>query len=350
MVALPANVFRVKAKGREYYYFQSGRGTETAGKRVRLPNDPQSVSFWQAYEELAGQDQSVEPQPEAGTIDALIQAYRTSPEYECRKPRTKEEYSRHMRTLSEILGPLNVRTIRPKHVLQLRDSFADTPTKADHIVAMLSTLIGWGVPRDYADSNPCRDIGDLASSDGYPPWEWEDVTFAKENLPPHLWWAAALALFTGQRQSDCLAMDWKCISGGEVSVRQAEISMRQAKTGKALWIPLHNELRPILNEIPRNSTRILTNSRGRPWASGFKAAWQGAMNRKEFSGFRERRLTFHGLRKSAVCMLLESGCTDGEVAAITGQSRDMIQHYSVMVNQRRLARSAILRWENARRG
>ena len=46
-------------------------------------------------------------------------------------------------------------------------------------------------------------------------------------------------------------------------------------------------------------------------------------------------------------MLLESGCTDAEVAAITGQSRDMVEHYSIMVNQRKLARAAILKWEAA---
>ncbi|MEJ2125690.1 MAG: hypothetical protein P8Y47_13055, partial [Alphaproteobacteria bacterium] len=86
-----------------------------------------------------------------------------------------------------------------------------------------------------------------------------------------------------------------------------------------------------------------------PWASGFKAAWQTTMNTPAFISFRERRLVFHGLRKSAVCMLLESGCTDGEVAAITGQSREMIQHYSIMVNQRRFKRSAILRWERSKK-
>jgi hypothetical protein len=44
---------------------------------------------------------------------------------------------------------------------------------------------------------------------------------------------------------------------------------------------------------------------------------------------------------SAVVMLLEAGCTDAEVAAITGQSREMIVHYSVMVNQSKLGRAAI---------
>ncbi len=58
-------------------------------------------------------------------------------------------------------------------------------------------------------------------------------------------------------------------------------------------------------------------------------------------------LVFHGLRKSAVVTLLEAGCTDAEVAAITGQSRQMIEHYSKQVNQKKLAAAAILKWERA---
>jgi hypothetical protein len=61
----------------------------------------------------------------------------------------------------------------------------------------------------------------------------------------------------------------------------------------------------------------------------------------------ERRLVFHGLRKSAVVFLLEAGCTEAEAAAITGQSRDMFEHYAKQVNQKRLAAAAILKWEAA---
>ena len=56
---------------------------------------------------------------------------------------------------------------------------------------------------------------------------------------------------------------------------------------------------------------------------------------------------FHGLRKSPVVFLLEAGCTDAEVAAVTGQSRQMVEHYSRQVNQRKLAARAILKWEKA---
>lgn len=64
---------------------------------------------------------------------------------------------------------------------------------------------------------------------------------------------------------------------------------------------------------------ILTNSRGRPWTrDGFKASWQDELNRSKMAALRERRLVFHGLRKSAVVFLLEAGCTDAETAAIPG--------------------------------
>jgi transposase len=58
-------------------------------------------------------------------------------------------------------------------------------------------------------------------------------------------------------------------------------------------------------------------------------------------------LVFHGLRKSAVVTLLEAGATEAEVAAITGQSLHMVAHYARQVNQRKLAASAILKWERA---
>jgi len=340
MVELPAGVNAVRSRGRLYYYYHPGRGTKNGRKPQRLPDDPRSPEFWAAYARLSGSQIIETPAPRAGTFDALIVAYKASPNFAKRSPRTKEEYDRLLRVIGERWGPLLVRGVRPRHVLELRDAFAETPRKADHIVAVLSVLIAWGVPREYADINPCREIGTLSESDGWQPWQQEDIDYAREHLKPHLWRVAALALYSGQRQSDVLAMDWSRISNNEIAVRQN-------KTGKFLWVPVHRELRQILDVIPRVSTRILTNSNDLPWSSGFKASWQTEMNRPTFLGFRERKLVFHGLRKSAVVMLLEAGCTDAEVAAITGQSRDMIVHYSMMVNQRKLARSAILKWETA---
>jgi len=74
------------------------------------------------------------------------------------------------------------------------------------------------------------------------------------------------------------------------------------------------------------------------------------MSRPSMKPLKDAGLVFHGLRKSAVVFLLEAGCTDAEVSAITGQSRQMIEHYARQVNQRKLAASAILKWEAAGSG
>src|SRR5262249_20648036 len=122
--------------------------------------------------------------------------------------------------------------------------------------------------------------------------------------------------------------------------------VEQSKTGKKLWIPMHIELKRVLKAIPRRDEFILTSSRGGAWtADGFKTAWQREMTEKALEPLRKQKCVFHGLRKSAVVMLLEAGCTDAEVSAITGQTREMVVHYAQAVNQRKLAAAAILKWE-----
>jgi hypothetical protein len=105
----------------------------------------------------------------------------------------------------------------------------------------------------------------------------------------------------------------------------------------------------VIQTVRGNSVQPLTNTRGQPWTKcGFKASWQKAL-RGPLAPIREARLSpFQGLRKSAVVTLLEAGCTTAEVQAITGQSMQMVEHYTKQVSQKKLAASAILKWENAR--
>jgi integrase len=122
----------------------------------------------------------------------------------------------------------------------------------------------------------------------------------------------------------------------------------QEKTGKKLWISMHRELRETVDRIPRRSTAILTNRRGTPWtADGLRSSWGKELDRDIMAPIRDTGLVFHDLRKSAVVFLLEAGCTDAEVSAITGQSRQMVEHYARQVNQKKLAAAAVLKWEAA---
>jgi integrase len=61
---------------------------------------------------------------------------------------------------------------------------------------------------------------------------------------------------------------------------------------------------------------ILTNSEGKPWSSdGFRCSWRKACAAAGIVG-----LTFNDLRGTAVTRLAVAGCTEAEIATITGHS------------------------------
>ncbi|SVC51144.1 uncharacterized protein METZ01_LOCUS303998 [marine metagenome] len=69
--------------------------------------------------------------------------------------------------------------------------------------------------------------------------------------------------------------------------------------------------------------------------------WQPERRRFGLSGV-DKHNTLHGLRKNATINLLEAGCTNSQVKAITGHSTDqMVNLYGAKVNQRRQAKEAM---------
>ena len=331
----PHVVRRVNSTGRDYYYFVRHHGTRKRQQSIRLPDDPRDPAWWAAYAAAAG---TIPTAPRTDTVSALIAAWQDSPEWRQMQSSTQRLWRGSCAHIERAWGPLEVRGIEPRHVLALRDLHAATPAAANNLLRCLTRMLAWGVPRGWRDDNPCREVEKLKGGDGYAPWDWDVIEAARAELRPDLWWAVALALYTGQRQSDVLSMRWSAINAAGL------IAVRQSKTGKDLLIPIHRDLQAVLDTIPRCAVTILTTSDGRPWQSGFKASWR----KLRPAVVRERGLVFHGLRKSAVCFLLEAGCTDAEVAAITGQTRQMIEHYAALVNQQRLARGAMLKWETLR--
>ncbi len=234
-----------------------------------------------------------------------------------------------------------MKDIRPKHVRQLRDKFVDTPSQADHLITVLSSMLSWVVVDEGLEMNPCLGMRKLKfGCDGsYEAWDAGMVELFKRQSLPHMWWAAALALYTGQRRADCLNMRW-------TDYRNGLLYVKQSKTKKRLGIPMHKELAKVWEVLPRTCKYVLATTTGRQWTN-FGMVWHRQMRRPEFARFREQRLTFHGLRHTAVNALLEAGCTTAQVQAITGQTSEMVEHYAKQVDQEKLARQAIAEVEAA---
>jgi integrase len=67
--------------------------------------------------------------------------------------------------------------------------------------------------------------------------------------------ALMLALWTGQRQGDLLALPWSAYDS-------TTIKLKQSKSSKSVAIKVGFPLKEPLDKTPRRSTLILTNQRG----------------------------------------------------------------------------------------
>ncbi len=216
---LPPHVHAVKSRGRLYYYFQRNRGTGKEGGRLKLPGEPFNAigtpnpEWWKSYELHAGCEES---KKRAGSFEALIEAFQSSPEWKELSPERSV-----FKEVADVWGGLLVAGVEARHVLALRDKRAETPAAANYLVRSLPAMISWVIPRGYRSDNPCKHVRKLKGGEGYEPWSWDHILHFREHVSkPELWWAAALALYSGQRQSDDIAMLWSDVADGLVSVVQ----------------------------------------------------------------------------------------------------------------------------------
>jgi integrase len=329
-------VRRVVAKGREYFYFQCGRGSKLERPCTPLPRDSHSIEFWQAYRAaLGGADE-----PAGRTFKDLIAAYKLSPEFRSKAQATQDDYERYLNIIKEAWGGLLVSGVRPKNVLKLRDAWATTPVAANHLISVAKTLINWGIPREFSDNNPCQAIAKLETQDGgakpWPAWTFDLIeSHAREDLRRAVW----LARYTGQRQADVIRMSKADLEDGGIKVKQQ-------KTRKELWIPLHKDLKAEMERWEVGPPWLFVQT---PKGEGydtmrFRAAWTRLMATPA-GRIRREGFTFHGLRASSVENLREAGCDDADIESITGMSQAIIKRYSRFADQKKLAKAAILRLE-----
>jgi|SRR6202048_296204 integrase len=126
---------------------------------------------------------------------------------------------------------------------------------------------------------------------------------------------------------------------------RALIRLRQSKTGARVVIPVGAPLKAALDAATKHGPIILSSTDKRPWTpDGFRASWRKACAKVGIAG-----VTFNDLRGTAVTRLALAGCTEPEIATITGHSlRDVRSildaHY--LHRDPALAESAIRKLEN----
>jgi integrase len=276
-----------------------------------LHGEPGTPEFMASYNEAVARKVT----PPRGKLLSVLQGYQESEDFLGLAPRSRTDYVGKIKLIEKSFGdfPLSAMTdVRTRGIFKTwRERLAvSSRRQADYSWVVLARVLSWGVDRGLVAANPCARGGRLyRGSRAEKIWTAADEAAFLERAPAHLHLPLLLALWTGQRQGDLLRLPWSAYDG-------RHIRLRQSKGGVRVVIKVGAPLKAVLDATPKRSPIILTTSDGKPWTpDGFRASWGKACKVAGVVG-----VTFHDLRGTAVTRLALAGCTEAEIATITGHS------------------------------
>ena len=317
--------------GKARFYFR-----RAGFKKVALPGLPWSPDFMATYEQaLAGQPAPIgSARVKPGTLRALAVSYFASPAFRTKRRSTQYTYRNVIDRLCVEHGDKRPALLQREHVIRLIAAWTEKPGVANALRRSLRALMQHAVEIGMRADDPTRDVRAIpVRGDGYHSWTEAEIAQFERHHPANsrARLAFALLLYTGQRRSDVVRMGRQHITDGVLSVRQQ-------KTGRALWIPVHATLTSIIGETAAGNLTFLVTDQGKPYtAAGF-----GNWFREQCHAAGLRGCSAHGLRKAAARRLAEAGCSAHEISAITGHaSLREVARYTEAADRRKLAVSAM---------
>jgi integrase len=280
-----------------------------------LRGEPGSPEFIASYNEAVARKVT----PPVGVLFSLLQGFQASSAFTDLAPRTRKDYAGKIRLIEREFGDLPLAALSDRRTrgifMAWRDKLAmRSRRQADYAWVVLALILAWASDRGLVSANPCARGGRLyRGSRADKIWTDADEQAFLGTAPAHMLLPLQLALWTGQRQGDLLGLPWTAYDG-------KHIRLRQSKTGARVTIPVGQPLKVALDSAAKNRSspfaKVLVNSDGKPWSpDGFRSSWRKACAKAGVVG-----VTFHDLRGTAVTRLALVGCTEAEIATLTGHS------------------------------
>lgn len=368
------------AKGATKYFWQPSSKLRAAGWRSERLSDQlpaaigraerinAALAAWQSGEgpaEAPAADPApgvtlapANPRAAAGTLDALILDYKRSRHWQPLRPRTREFYEHNFRWISAWAGDKPVIALRPKMVGTFYDELrARTPAKANAVLRVLRLVLEYGVRQEWLPSNPARRPAMVATPPRQTIWPSDAVEAfvarADKMGRAAVGDAIILAVDLGQRQGDV-----RLIRRSQYA--EGRFVLRQQKTGKWIEVPATRRVKARLAAIDARRAAAIAAARdaGRP--APIEPTTLIALDGKPYSRFtltdhfaevraavaaeipvfvdrhfvgqdgalievRTDELWFMDLRRTCVVAMAEAGCTEAEVASITGHTIDQVR-------------------------
>jgi integrase len=288
----------------------------------------------------------------AGTVNALIAAYldpASSSTFKTGAAETQRTRRNILENFRKAHGnkPLfrtdasgrRTMLLTREHVQKIVNEKSATPFGQRNFLNTLRAMFKWAKAEGRIPDDPTLGVSrEKIKTTGYRTWSEEYIERFQATYPigtkERL--VFALLLYTGQRRSDVIKMKREDIRDNILTIDQGKT---EGGEEAHLEIPVHPKLREII-EATRMigvKTFIVTHFGKSYTAPGFGNWFRTVCDKAGCPG-----LSAHGLRKATARRLAEIGCTEHEIAAITGHaSISEVQRYTAAANRKRLAQSAM---------
>jgi integrase len=317
-----------------YHYFRR-RGWP----RIPLPGVVGSAEFMEAYQQaLAAAPVAIgaSKRSKPGSVSAAIAEYYESRAFRSFTGGTPGSRRAILEKFRDKHGHMPLASLPKEFVIALLDTM--TPHMARNLLKSFRHFIRWCVERKLMRNDPTLGIQvKMPNSDGHHTWTEDEIAAFEARWSIGSKPRLALGLFTAQRRGDVVHI-------GRQHIRDAVLTIRQAKTGAMLAIPVHPDLAAIIAATPVGHLTLLATKTGKSYgANDFSKVFRSWC---DVAGL-PLRCVFHGLRKAACTRLADAGCTAHEIASISGhKSLKEVERYTRRADQARLARAAMERIGN----
>jgi integrase len=270
-----------------------------------------------------------------GSISALIAKFYRSGEWAGLAASTQVTYRGILERFRMEHGHRPVASLEREHVRAILAKKVSTPQAANNLRNIIRLLMRFAIEEGWRRDDPTSEVRAFkVRSDGFYTWSEDDIAAFRQR------WAVGtkqrlvmeLALHTAQRRSDLVRL-------GKQHIRNGRIQITQQKTGTKLAIPIHPELKAVLDATPLEHLTFLTTAYGQPFTpAGFGGWFRGVCDAAGLP----KGCSVHGLRKAACRRLAEAGCSANVIAAISGhRTLKEVSRYTNAADQEKLADTAI---------
>jgi hypothetical protein len=267
---LPPNVERNQVKGHTYLSFRLGKGP-----RIRLPEDPTSQEFRDAYAAAMAVATATKPkQDPPNSIGALIASYIASGGFKALGETSKTGYMSRLEAIRVEHGHRAVAGLTKDRIQTfILDPLADRPGAALDTLKKLRILIGHAIGKSWLKYDPSTGI---KRPKGKEIRAWTDAELsAYERRWPigtKQRTAYALMLNMGTARVDTHLLTWHQVD--EVA------SYERHKTGVAVEMALSEDLRKALAAMPRTHVTVINTAYGKPFSvDGFSGFMRDAIRK-----------------------------------------------------------------------